>query len=252
MNKPFRLAIGIPDNHPTWRKPFIASLLGMMDGLRSFTAGEAREGRGYEIQLIFADKGGVADMRNAIANAAVDGGYDAIMWLDSDMVFPDYTIWKLLSHFVLNPEIEAVSGLYTHKQPPYMPHVYGRYDEEEKKYRVSCSFSLKDPFYIDGAGFGCLLMRTSVFARVERPYFTMKIEDGILRVGEDLGFCTQAKMKMVLDPTVSCGHLSERAYGIKDHLALTGAQVVDDQICMTKEQQDDLIAKMPSYFQNEN
>lgn len=252
MNKPFRLAIGIPDNHPTWRKPFITSLLGMMDGFRSFTAGEVAEGRLYEAQFIFADKGGIADMRNAIANAAIDNGFDAILWLDSDMVFPEFTIWKLLSHLVLNPEIEAVSGLYTHKQPPYLPHVYGKYDEEEKKYRVSCSFSLKDPFFIDGAGFGCLLTRTSVFARVERPYFTMKIEDGILRVGEDLGFCTQAKMKMVLDPTVSCGHLSERAYGINDHVAFMGLKVTDGEISMTKEEQDALIAKMPHYFQHEN
>lgn len=251
MNKPFKIAIGIPDNFPTWRKPFIASFLGMMEGFRAFCLGEAMEGRQYEAKLIFADKGYIDDMRNAIANAAVDGAFDAVLWLDSDMTFPDCTIWKLLSHLVLDPSIEAVSGLYTHKHPPFMPHVYGQYDEEAKKYRVCSSFPLDAPFFVDGAGFGCLLMRTSVFARLKRPYFTMQVEDGILRVGEDLGFCTQAKMKMVLDPSVSCGHLAERAYGIRDHVEFSGASVNGGRLEMTKEQQDAVIAKMPGYFQED-
>lgn len=251
MGKPFRVAIGVPDNHPTWRKPFILSLFSMMDGFKPFSLGEAQEGRTYELQFIFADKGGIADMRNAIANAAVDQGFDAILWLDSDMTFPSFTAWKLLSHLVLDPSIEAVSGLYTHKTPPYMPHIYAKFDEEEKKYRIASSYSLKDPMNVDGAGFGCLLMRTSVFARVQRPYFTMVMEDGIMRVGEDLGFCTQAKMRMVLDPSVNCGHLSERAYGIADHLKLIGVEPVDGQVSISQEQKDAIIASMPGYFQKD-
>lgn len=252
MDKPFRVAVGIPDNHPTWRKPFVLSLFSMMSAFKPFELGELQEGRRYELQFIFADKGGVADMRNAIANAAVDQGFDAILWLDSDMTFPDFTIWKLLSHFVLDPSIEAVTGLYTHKTPPYMPHVYAKFDEEEQKYRVARSYSLKDPFFVEGAGFGCLLMRTSVFARVQRPYFTMVMEDGIMRVGEDLGFCMAAKMRMVLDPSVSCGHLSERPYGIADHLKFLGVEPTEDgAVLISEEKRDAIIAAMPRYFQKD-
>jgi len=235
-----RIAICIPDNHPTFQKPFVFSLMSV---LASFQAWANKGKDKYEVNTIFNDHGRVDDMRNGLAEGAIRDGYDAVMWMDSDMVFPPMTLIRLVSHLNKNPKLEAASGLYTYKTPPYLPHVYPKLDNG--KFRIGASYPIEQPFYVDGAGFGCLLMRTSVFNRLKRPYFTFRFKQGKIIKGEDLGFCRDAKMKMLLDPQIRCGHLRLTPFGIEDYIAFNHAEIQDGKITLSKERMHAIMDIMP-------
>lgn len=237
-----RIAICIPDNHPTLQKPFVFSLMSVTSSFQTW----ANKGKDkYELNYIFADKGRVDDMRNSLAEDAIKGGYDAILWLDSDMTFPPMTLIRLVSHLKKNPELEAASGLYTYKTPPFLPHVYPQL--HKGKFKVAVVHPIEQPFFIDGAGFGCLLMKTSVFKRVKKPYFTFRLKEGKIVKGEDLGFCREAKMKMLLDPQIRCGHLRLTSFGLDDYVSFNNAEIKDGRISLSKERMNVIMKMMPQF-----
>uniref|UniRef100_A0A6M3XW00 Putative glycosyltransferase n=1 Tax=viral metagenome TaxID=1070528 RepID=A0A6M3XW00_9ZZZZ len=234
-----RIAICIVDSHPMLYKEFALSLV----GVTSFFNQWAKRGE-YVLDVLLAETGYIDDMRNCLANKAVDEGYDYVFWMDSDMTFPADCLPRMLA-YCEKDDAEAVSGLYVHKKPPHMPHVYPKIDEASGRFMMPVSFPLKEPFHIDGAGFGCLLMKTSVFKRVERPYFRMEVTDGKVTKGEDLDFCKETRMKMLLDPTISCGHLSLGKYTIDDYLWYNDIEKdADGWVSPTPEQQKKITEKM--------
>lgn len=242
MKRPqYKIAIGIVDNHPSLIKSFAKSLISVLSTFQQWAF--KQEDREYILDVLLGENGGVDDMRNAVANQAVREKYDALFWMDSDMVFPPDCLIRMLQ-YLLKDDYEAVSGLYTYKDPPFMPHVYGRKMPGTRKFEIASGFPLNRPFKIEGAGFGCLLMKVNVFNRLKVPYFTMKFKDGKMIMGEDLSFCAKADMRMILDPKISCGHIKQRAYGIGDYIGSNGLAIVDDWIKCTKEQKDIIIKKM--------
>lgn len=214
------IVIGIPDNHDTFKKPFVLSLAGLIGFTHDWMRITKRQ---MDIRIIQGDKGRYEDMRNAVAYAALEAKADYIFWMDSDMTFPQDALARLYEGMEFLGA-EAMSGLYTRKVPPYMPHVYAKL-LDNGRFAVGAEFPIDKPFFVEGAGFGCLLMKTSVFDRMERPYFKITIKDGQMVEGEDLVFCREAKMKMLVEPRVSCGHLYERAFDINDYLCYNTLEV---------------------------
>lgn len=216
-----KIAIGIIDNHLQFYKQFALSLVGVVS---SFNTWAKENGLDYTCDVMLAETGDVAVMRNAIAQQAIDGEYAYIFWMDSDQTFPNDCLIRLLSYCERDGR-EAASGLYTYRVPPFLPHIYSYFDEKSGQFHTAQDFPLHEPIKVEGAAFGCLLMRTSVFDRVEKPYFTARFENGKMVEGEDLPFCRKAKMNMVLDPDILCGHINCKAYGLLDYLNLNGIEI---------------------------
>jgi hypothetical protein len=245
-----KIAIGVIDSHLQLYKQFAFSLLGVVTTFNQWAAQQKKEK--YTLDVILAEHGRIDDMRNTVARNAIDGGYDYLFWMDSDMIFP-FDCLIVLLQYLENDDWEAVSGLYTHKVAPYHPHIYPKIDSESQRFLIPKTFPLDQPIIVEGAGFGCLLMRVDVFKRLKKPFFTMAFDDGKMTVGEDLDFCRKAKMRMLLDPNVRCRHLIMASYGLDDFLSYTG--IVPDKdgwIHPTEEQGKKVLAGLDSLFEKTN
>lgn len=145
--------------------------------------------------------------RNNIAQMAIDGDYNYVLMVDSDVVVPKET----LTH-MLDPETNVVLGCCPRKNST---------DGRIEIYRQG-TFSFTDFFTYDtlpdnkriavkGGGFACALIKVSVFKRLSFPWFKyVTYEDGS-SLSEDLYFCLQAAEAGFLveaDTRVRCGHLA--------------------------------------------
>lgn len=154
--------------------------------------------------------------RNIIAQQAIDGSYDYVLWLDSDMVFQPDTLQRLLAD-----DKDIVSGLYFRRVKPFNPVLFKKLDVHGHE----CDFEdvLEYPdeiFPVAGAGFGCILMKTQVLRDIyekEGPmWFAPKGN-----VGEDCSFCIRARKcgyTVYCDPRIKLGHagsviITEANYG---------------------------------------
>lgn len=246
VTQPFRIALAYVDNHPTFQKGFALSLTRLMLRFQLFMQEmKKREDVEYVLDLIPGQYGNVAEMRDSVADKVIEAGYDAVMWIDSDMIFPEDMIERLLTHLNANEDVDGATGLYTYKLPPYMPHVYGRLDQNTGKFDIASSFPLDEPFIVEGSGFGCLLLRVNAMKRVQKPRFRMEFEGSRMVAGEDLLFCRDAKTKLIMDPTITCGHLTETCITIDHYLKHNTIEVVDGKIVMTTEQRDAIMNLMP-------
>lgn len=157
--------------------------------------------------------------RNIIAMQAIQGDYDYVLWLDSDMVFEPDTLVRLLQD-----EKDIVTGIYFRRVKPYSPVLY----ENLEIRQTECIFSgvekyPAEMFEVAGAGLGCMLMRTDVLKDIEAtdgPVWFAPIGN----VGEDLAFCIRARKlgyKVFCDPSVKLGHVG--------HAIITEANYDDRQ-----------------------
>ena len=77
-----------------------------------------------EVQWTTAQNSLIYDARNKLVEMAIDGDFDRILWLDSDMIFDRYLFRRLSEH--LDQGREMISGLYFSKKPPIHPVIYSR------------------------------------------------------------------------------------------------------------------------------
>ena len=165
----------------------------------------------------------VYEARERLAALAVDGEYDQVLWLDSDMMFPDTLLLDLTAQ-----DKDFVSGVCAARRSPYMPCVY-RKDGDGLKFYTEYTDRI---FEIDGSGFGVVLMKTKLLKDSFDKFKTCF--QPIPGFGEDLSFCLRAKQlgyQLFADPNIEIGHIgktviSKNAWrnhviksevGIKDH-----------------------------------
>ena len=158
-----------------------------------------RDGVAHEIAL---EAGTLVYLaRNRLANKAINGGFDRVLWLDSDMVFQPDIVDAL--EFCEKP---FVCGAFQSRRPPYSSCVFK--DIRLKSLERVKEYGLR-PFKVDGCGFACVLMKTEVLEAVSRKHgkcFT-PMED----YGEDLAFCVRAKeqgYEIWCEPTARVGHIA--------------------------------------------
>ena len=165
----------------------------------------------------------IYNARNTIAKEAVKEGYDYIMWLDSDMVFPPDVIPKLMED--IDKGYDMVSGLYFERKGSARPVVF---DEivwnvlEGGDVEAGASFFLDYPketlFPCDGFGFGCVLVSVDLINRVGEK-FSLPFQP-LLGLGEDLAFCWRAKQvgaKIACDSRIKCGHIGYKMFTEEDY-----------------------------------
>lgn len=196
---------------------------------------------GFDQSLLYMHKGDnptvyfrpnslVYDSRNIISLTAIEQGFDQVMWLDSDMMFPPDTLLKLQAHGK-----DMVTGLYVTRRTPVEPVLYAEISEParnadgylQKKITPYMDFPRDSFFPVAGCGFGCVLTSTKLLKEVwDRfgPAFTP-----FPWAGEDISFCHRVNLlghQIYCDSTVSCGHIGTYIYTEKD-LPKRGDDVVE-------------------------
>lgn len=140
---------------------------------------------------------------------------------DCDTTFPPDTLMRLV-RTLDEGGVDVVCAPYPFGAKPHAPVIYAWNDEIDDfqlvaKWRDEDSYQ---PFLVAGAGGGCLLVRNSVFDRleVEFPGMGPFAIEGKYRT-DDLPFffkCHKLGIKVACDPRIEVGHLRPRAVKVSD------------------------------------
>lgn len=169
---------------------------------------------GYRVMYQDAWGANIANNRNTGVKDAQDAKADWIMMIDDDMSFEPDAILRLIRH-----NLPVVSGLCVKKTWPYNTTVMF-WNKEMEKYHSSLNFPVDELFECDATGTAFLLVKMSVFDKLDRPYFCFPPKNGSV-LGEDLYFCQQMKAvgyRIFVDTGVHIGHLGMYPYSYKDTL----------------------------------
>ena len=169
-----------------------------------------------EVEIKFLKASLVYDARNQITKYALDkGGFDYVLWLDSDMTFGPDLMEKLLADMEPEdgPKRQAVSGLCFSRRPPFKPCIYKSLDVQQQgqmiypKAEVYLEYPRDQLFEVAACGFACVMMRMDVLEAMGIygvPFFP------IGGLGEDLTFCWRAQkldIKFHCDSRLKIGHI---------------------------------------------
>lgn len=188
------------------------------------------ERAGYEVRR-HQSTAAIDRSRSDAASSALADGAEAILWIDSDVVFELSTVERLCAH-----DLPIVAGLYAKKGVrDFAVHL----EPDTKELRVGEGGGLYDVRYV---GTGFLYTDRVVYEDIRRsfglpvcntrfgaktvPYFLPMVvadEQGppgsYWYLGEDYAFCERARQaghKIVVDTTLRLGHLGKYTYGWED------------------------------------
>lgn len=161
--------------------------------------------------LIVCNKA-IADARNEICQAAVDGGHRYIFFLGDDVVPPPNILRLFVYRMEHHRELGVVSGVYCSKSEPPSPLVFR--DNGRGSY---WKWKVGEYFKVTGIGMDCALIRTEILKDVPKPWFktinTDGFDDAIDKADhwtEDLYFCHQVlehtKYEIYCDGSILCPH----------------------------------------------
>ena len=145
--------------------------------------------------------------RNKIVKKVIEGGYNYVLMIDSDIIVPDDVLEKMLEY-----PVDICFGLYPHKNTKdgyaevFKPKDGDfterfKYDELKGQVRVA----------VKGGGFGCVLIKSEVFMCMMYPWFQYIAYSNETFLSEDLYFCEKAMMagfKLEADARIKCGHMA--------------------------------------------
>jgi GT2 family glycosyltransferase len=162
--------------------------------------------------------------RNILTREFLKTDCEWAFWMDSDMVFPKETIVQLLKT-AKEKDTKMVTGIYYQRGGKHFPVCWMRDPEletgtltHENKDKHDANKHLgvyaipgpeaKEPFRVDTAGFGCVLVHRSVFESLEDPWFLFLPH----QCSEDFYFFVNARekgFKLWADPTLDLGHIAD-------------------------------------------
>jgi hypothetical protein len=140
-----------------------------------------------------------------LVKTAIEHDSQFILFIDSDMVYPQQSLMRLLSR-ACNKDVSIVGGLATKRRPPFEQCIM---NWDGKNWVYADVPDVPGLYEVDGIGLAFTLIKTEVFKALKKPYFYM--DDKGLR--EDLNFCLDAKKagyKIFVDTSIYLGHLGER------------------------------------------
>jgi hypothetical protein len=151
----------------------------------------------------------LSNQRQVLLTTAIDThGAEHIMWIDSDMTFPEDVIIRLLEH-----KKKVVCATYSKRVEPFHPTAFHSIDpvqpvDTEANGLVTVRYT----------GMGCLLMRASAIDDIPSPHFPLKWHaPSSTWHGEDMGLCDLltedgTKIWCDLDLSREIGHLGQREF----------------------------------------
>ena len=182
-----------------------------------------------EIQYTFAQGSLIYDARNQLAGVAIDGGFDRVLWLDSDMI-PAPDMFRRLSEH-LDQGKEFVTGLYFTRKSPIRPVIYRdlRMEHEERAFPVPIAdwfddYARDSLFPVKACGFGCVMTTTDLLRRVQQKHGLPF--SPVMGWGEDLSFCLRAAdvgATLWCDSSIKLGHVGMAVYDEALYRAVSGS-----------------------------
>ena len=188
---PVKYAIGLPmrGNHPNWL--FSKSLVHL------------QKPPGWNI--IEARRSIVDQSRNQIVDLALKHGIDYLLFLDDDHTFPADMWYRLIGHGK-----DVVGALCFRRIEPFGPCIFRwQTSPENGNLMVWDRPDLigKGLQKVDAIGFGAVLIKTAIFAKLGPPPWFKFSE-----VGEDLHFCdlcAQAGIEIFCDTSLVAPHIND-------------------------------------------
>lgn len=168
-----------------------------------------------ECETEFVIRAAVDTARNILAKKALEGGFDRILWIDSDMSFEPDMMERLSAD--LDAGWDVVTGIYFKRTFPVEPVIYKALDMEKERDRAETYWDYPQDavFPVAGFGFGGVMMRTDILLSLNEAPF-----DCYPGMSEDLSFCVRMAEqgnRMACDSRVKLGHcgtilFSEKLY----------------------------------------
>lgn len=186
----------------------------------------ALESVGYPVWRVYGHSD-IARGRSKLASAALDAGFEQIMWIDADVVFDPSAVDRLRAH-----RLPIVCGIYPAKASR----------------RLTCTPLDDDPELVFGEGGGLvelryaatgfLLTHRSAYERIRDHHVLPLCSDGDERLwpfflslvvptddgrhaylSEDFSFCHRARaagLRVLADTTIRLGHIGSYVYSWED------------------------------------
>ena len=164
------------------------------------------------------DRIGYGSGRNLVARTVVEESLcDGVVWVDSDMVIPPDSIWRLLLTAEKN-RFDLLTGIYHQRGGDNLPVVY-LFNEKTERFTQASMYPEKSIVKMGGCGFGFVWTSLKALKAIkECPHFRDEGEwfpdyrEGHGKYGEDLGFCRlaiQAGIQLYADSNILLGHSGE-------------------------------------------
>ena len=154
--------------------------------------------------------------RNALVDEFLASDCDVLWFLDADVVPPKHVLDLVVIH---GDKWEAAGAPYPIWMTPpggtentvIFTAYKGIVENDTTKGIGITEVPRSGAEFIDGLATGCLFLKRSVFAKLQKPYFEFKFdpETRQMREGEDLGFCLKASkvgIKFFTDYSMVCKH----------------------------------------------
>lgn len=174
----------------------------------------------YDFQLAIKWKSEQFRARNAIVKAALQFRADYIWMLDDDHILDidkpnkmdnvyDLPL-KLVKHLEDNPKIGVVGALYFQRGGDFDPVIMQESEDDERPYFLAHSEISHRMQKVDVTGGGCMMIRASVFDKIDAPWFKPEHE-----WGTDIQLCKQVRKKgyeVWCDTSLEIGHLKNEKH----------------------------------------
>jgi hypothetical protein len=202
LNQPLKVSIVVP-TRDTVHSGFAFSLSQLI---------KTSENLNIETFLFFNSGSVLLTQREKLVNSSVDVGADYILWLDSDMTFPSTTLTRLLSH---NKNIVGCN--YKKRSNPQTPVAYKEVGNWDSWLPLDEEKSLVE---VQGVGMGCILIKTELFKKINKPYFEFTYnEETDDWLGEDFNLFSKFRNigeNIYIDTDLSreIGHLGIYKFGL--------------------------------------
>lgn len=154
--------------------------------------------------------------REKLAENALKQGFDYILMMDNDMLYPIDFVECMLLDMELNPQIDILAPLAFIRNPPHLAVIYSitqGYDHDlHQDYFINKyvkNYPKNKLVECDAVGFGAALIKTSLLTKMKAPYFF-----STSGVGEDIWFCHKAKKeadaRIYMDTRIKLAHLGNQ------------------------------------------
>jgi hypothetical protein len=126
----------------------------------------------------------IPQLRTELADIALKKDHEWILWLDSDMHFPNTTFSQLISH-----DKKIVAATYSTRYKPQRSVAFTNHENYNER--------LTEPHglhTVDAVGMGCMLTHRSIFETLPKPWFSHewdKLTQSFM--GEDIFFSKKLK-----------------------------------------------------------
>lgn len=190
----------------TMRSETVTSLIGAMDVIRA---------NGVAALVSIEVGGYVARNRNDLVNTAQSNGSTHVMFIDNDMEFKPSAIQRLV-----DADKDIIAAPYNARPAPGSQVTSTVKMMDDKGELITgggiMAFELENGLNkVGGVGTGFMLIKASVFDKLEKPYFVAYEDPDGTHHTEDIEFCTKARkagFDVWVNTTIPIGHIGTTTF----------------------------------------